>query len=123
LILFALAGLSLAVVGVYGVISFLAAQRRQELAVRMAIGASRVGVFWLVLRQSIAIAVAGAAIGLVGAFAAQKLTSGILFGISPLDPLTFAGGALFLVGVAAIAGTIPSVRVMRIDPALTLRQD
>jgi predicted permease len=123
LILFALAGLSLAVVGVYGVISFLAAQRRQELAVRMAIGASRGGVFWLVLRQSIAIAVAGAAIGLVGAFAAQKLTSGILFGISPLDPLTFAGGALFLVGVAAIAGTIPSVRVMRIDPALTLRQD
>jgi putative ABC transport system permease protein len=123
LTLFALAGLSLAVVGVYGVVSFLAAQRRQELAVRMAIGASRGGVFWLVLRQSVAIAVAGAAIGLVGAFAVQKLTSGMLFGISPLDPLTFAGGAMFLIVVAAIAGTIPSVRVMRIDPALTLRQD
>jgi len=123
LILFAVAGLALAVVGVYGVVSFLAAQRRQELAVRMAIGASRAGVFWLVLRQSLAIAVAGAAIGLLGAFAAQRLTSGILFGISPLDPVTFAAGAIFLVGVAAVAGTIPGVRVTRIDPARVLRQD
>jgi ABC-type antimicrobial peptide transport system permease subunit len=65
----------------------------------------------------------GAAIGLRGAWAAQKFTSGLLFGISPVDPLTFSGAPIFLLAVAAIAWAIPGARVMRIDPAEALRQD
>lgn len=120
---FAVAGLALAVVGIYGVVSFLVAQRKQELAVRMALGASHGKVLWVVLKQSLEAAAVGAAIGLCGAWASQKLTSGLLFGISPVDPLTFAGAAVFLLIVAAIASAIPGARVLRIDPAEALRQD
>jgi putative ABC transport system permease protein len=121
--LFAIAGLMLAMVGIYGVISYLVAQRRQELAVRMAIGASRATVLWLVLKHGLKLAMLGTIIGLLGAWATQKLTSGILFGISPLDLPTFAAGALFLLVVAAIASAIPGARVLQIDPAQALRQD
>jgi predicted permease len=120
---FAVAGLALAVVGIYGVISFLVAQRSQELAVRMALGASHGDVLWLVLKQGLKMATIGAVIGLCGAFAAQKFTSGLLFGISPVDPLTFTGAPIFLMAVAAVACAIPGARVLRIDPAQALRQD
>jgi len=99
------------------------AQRQQELAVRIALGAGRVTVLWLVLKQGLQMATIGAAIGLFGAWATQKLTSGLLFGISPVDPVTFAGAAIFLLTVAAIASAIPGARVLRIDPARTLHQD
>jgi ABC-type antimicrobial peptide transport system permease subunit len=120
---FAAAGLILAVIGIYGVVSFLVAQRKPELAVRIALGASRATVLWLVLKQGLEMATIGAAIGLFGAWAAQKLTSGLLFGISPVDPVTFAGAAIFLLAVAAVASAIPGARVMSIDPARALRQD
>ncbi len=120
---FAAAGLALAVVGICGVVSFLVAQRKQELAVRIALGASRVTVLWLVLKQGLEMATIGAAIGLFGAWATQKLTSGLLFGISPVDPVTFAGAAVFLLAVATVASAIPGARVMSIDPARTLRED
>ena len=120
---FAVAGLALAIVGIYGVISFLVAQRNQELAVRMALGASHANVLWLVLKQGLRMAAIGAIIGLCAAFAAQKFTSGLLFGISPVDPLTFAAAPIFLLAVAAIACAIPGARVLRIDPTQALRQD
>src|ERR1700733_1798171 len=120
---FALAGLALAVVGIYGVVSFLVVQRNQELAVRIALGASHANVLWLVLNQSLKMAAIGATIGLLGAWAAQRLTAGLLFGISPVDPATFVGGAALLLAVAAIASAIPGARVLRIDPAQTLRRD
>jgi putative ABC transport system permease protein len=123
LVAFAVAGLALAIVGIYGVVSFLVAQRNQELAVRMALGASHGNVLWLVLKQGLKMAAVGAAIGLCGAWSAQRFTSGLLFGISPVDPLTFAGAPIFLLAVAAIACAIPGARVMRIDPAEALRQD
>jgi predicted permease len=123
LALFAAAGLVLAAVGIYGVVSFLVAQRRQELAVRMALGATRGAALWLVLKQGLAMAATGAAIGLLGAWATQKFVRGILFGISPLDPLTFAGGAILLLAIAAIATLIPGTGVMRLDPAQALRQE
>jgi ABC-type antimicrobial peptide transport system permease subunit len=91
--------------------------------VRIALGASRATVLWLVLKQGLEMATIGAAIGLFGAWATQKLTSDLLFGISPVDPVTFAGAAVFLLTVAAIASAIPGARVMTIDPAHTLRQD
>jgi predicted permease len=120
---FAAGGLALAVVGIYGVVSFLVAQRKQELAVRMAVGASHTAVLWLIMKQSLGIAVVGATLGLVAAAAAQRLTSGLLFGVSPLDPITFSTAAVFLLAVAAIASAIPGARALRIDPARTLRQD
>ena len=120
---FAVAGLALAIVGIYGVVSFLVAQRNQELAVRMALGASHANVLWLVLKQGLRMAAIGAIIGLCAAFAAQKFTSGLLFGISPVDPLTFAAAPIFLLAVAAIACAIPGARVLSIDPAQALRQD
>jgi predicted permease len=120
---FAVAGLALAVVGIYGVVSFLVAQRKQEMAVRMALGASHANILWLVLKHSLGMATIGAAIGLIGACATQKLTSGLLFGISPVDPVTFTGAAFFLLAVAAIASAIPATRVLQIDPAQALRQD
>lgn len=123
LALFAAVGVLLAAVGIYGVVSFLVAQRRQELAVRMALGATRAAALWLVLKQGLAMAAAGAAIGLLGAWTTQKFIRGILFGISPLDPVTFLGGAAFLLAVAAIATAIPGSGVMRLDPAQALRQE
>jgi len=120
---FAVAGLALAIVGIYGVISYLVNQRTQELAVRMALGASRAGLLWLVVKQGVGMASIGAAIGLFGACAMQKLTSGLLFGVSPVDSRTFVGGTLFLLAVAAVASAIPGARVMRIEPAGALRQD
>ena len=90
---------------------------------RMALGASRANVLWLVLKQSLRMAAIGAAVGLLGACAAQKLTSGLLFGISPLDPATFVGAAVFLLTIAALASAIPAARALRIDPAGALRQD
>jgi len=123
LTLFAIAGLVLVVVGIYGVVSFLVVQRNQELAVRIALGASHANVLWLVLNQSLQMAAIGAIIGLLGSWAAQRLTTGLLFGISPVDPATFATGAALLLAVAAIASAIPGARVLRIDPAQTFRQD
>jgi putative ABC transport system permease protein len=120
---FAAAGLALAVVGIYGVISFLVTQRKQELSVRIALGASRANVLWLVLKQGLEMAAIGAAIGLAGAWGAQRLMGRLLFGVSPVDPLTFSGAAAFLLAVAAIASAIPGVRVLQIDPAQMLRQD
>src|SRR5271156_844589 len=120
---FAFAGLALAVIGIYSVVSFLVAQRRQGLAVRVALGASGPNVFWLVVKQGLGMAAIGAAVGLCGAWATQKLTSKLLFGISPVDPATFAAGAFFLLAVAAIASAIPGARVLRIDPASTLREE
>jgi putative ABC transport system permease protein len=120
---FAAAGLALAVVGIYGVISFLVTQRKQELSVRIALGASRAHVLWLVLKQGLEMAAIGAAIGLAGAWGAQRLMGRLLFGVSPVDPLTFSGAAAFLLAVAAIASAIPGVRVLQIDPAQMLRQD
>ena len=121
--LFALAGLVLAAVGIYGVVSFLVAQRRHELAIRIAVGASVGNVLWLVLKQGLQMAAIGASIGLVGVSAAQKLISGLLFGISPVDPLTFAGAALFLLMVVLIACWVPAWRAARVDTSIALRAE
>ena len=123
LALFTVAGLVLAVLGIYGIVSYLVARRRQELAVRAALGASPQGLLWLVLRQGLNTACLGACAGLLGALAARKLTAGLLFGVSPVDPATFAGAAFFLLTVAGFASAIPGLRAMRVDPAQALRQE
>jgi len=123
LAVFAAGGLALAVVGIYGVVSFLVAQRRTELAVRMAIGASGRTVLWLVLKESLGMAVIGSALGLAAAAAGQRMMSGLLFDVSPIDPLTFSVATLVLLGIAAVATLVPGARATRIDPARALYQD
>jgi putative ABC transport system permease protein len=118
---FALAGLALAVVGIYGVMAYLVARRTQEFGVRIALGASAGNILSLVVRQGMSMALVGAAVGLFGAYLARQLIRGLLFGISPADPLTFLAAAGFLLAIAGIACVIPGARVMRIDPARTLR--
>jgi ABC-type antimicrobial peptide transport system permease subunit len=102
-------------VGIYGVISYLVARRTRELVLRMAVGASPVSILWLIVRQGLSMALVGAVVGLSGAFAARQLISGLLFGISPVDPATFIGGAAGLLLVAAAASAIPATRAMRIQ--------
>ena len=121
--LFALAGLALAIVGIYGVISYLVARRTQELAVRLALGATPANILWLVLRQGLRMAVIGAAIGLFGAFAVRQLMSGLLFGVSPVDPPTLVAASACLVAVALLASAIPGARAMHIQLVEALRED
>ena len=121
--LFAAIGLALAVMGTYGVVSFLVVQRQRELAVRVAVGASVKNALWLVLKEGLRMAVIGSSIGLLGAWAAHKLLSQMLFGISAVDPLTLAGATLFLLTAAMVACWMPAWRAARVDPCIALRAE
>jgi putative ABC transport system permease protein len=123
LALFAALGLLLAGIGVYGVVSYVVAQRTGEIGLRMALGAQRFDVLWLILRQGIGMAAAGAAAGLFGAWALRKAVAQLVFGISPADPMTFFSGAALLVGLAAAACLAPARRAMKVDPIVALRYE
>ena len=118
---FAVIALMLTAAGLYGVMSYLVAQRTREIGVRMALGATRSSVLQLVLRQAGAMTVAGIAIGLVGALALTRFLATILFGVSTKDPIVYAGVAALLGVVALVAVAIPSSRATRIDPLKALR--
>jgi len=124
-VLGAFAGLALllAVVGVYGVVAHSVAQRQQEIGLRAALGATREAIVGLVVRQGMRAVVAGAGVGAIAALALTRVLSGLLFGVSPTDPLTFAGIAALLVGVALLAVAVPAARASRIDPAIALRHE
>lgn len=119
--LFAVLGFALAIVGVYGVISYLVAQQTQEIGIRMALGAQRSNVLWLVLRQGLSLSVAGIVLGLCGAWQVANSMRHLLWGVSPADTATFAAAAIGLVAVAVLATAIPGFRAMRIDPLMALR--
>jgi putative ABC transport system permease protein len=121
--IFAALGLALAVVGVYGVISFLVAQRTQELGIRLALGAKPSNVLWLVLKQGITMSVVGVIAGLAGAAATRKLLAQLVFNVSATDVVTLAAVSVALLAIATIASAVPGARAMRIDPANALRQD
>lgn len=120
---FAVLGLLLAVVGIYGVISYLVAQRNLELGIRMALGASRSSVLWLIVNQGLILGAAGVILGLAGTAAASHALSSLLYGISALDVLTLAAASLFLLIVALAASAIPARRAMRVDPIVVLRAE
>ena len=120
---FAIAALGLAAAGIYGVLAGSVAERTREIGVRVALGASRADILALVVRQGMTLTGLGIAIGLAGAAAASATIRTMLFGISRLDPLTYAGVIVLLAGVAAVACSVPAWRAVRVDPASTLRAD
>lgn len=120
---FAMLGLVLAVVGIYGVVSYLVAQRNQELGIRLALGADRANVLWLIVRQGLALAGAGVAIGLVGTAIAGRAISSLLYNISALDAVTLSAASAFLFLVALVASAIPARRATLIDPIKALRTE
>src|SRR5215471_18648999 len=120
---FAALAVILSAVGIYGVISYIAAQRTQEIGIRMALGAGRASVLRMVLSEAGRMALLGVGIGLVTAFALTRLMSSILFGVSTHDPLTYLGVAALLMLVALAACYIPARRAMRVDPMVALRYE
>jgi putative ABC transport system permease protein len=120
---FAVAALTLAAIGIYGVLAGNVAERTREIGIRAALGATRADILVEVIRQGIALAGIGAAIGIAGAAAASRLLAGLLFGISPLDPITFVVVIALVVTVSAAASWIPAWRAVRIDPSVTLRAE
>jgi predicted permease len=120
---FAAVALLLAVVGVYGVVSYSVRQRTGEIGVRLALGASPRQVSRLIVAQSLAPVIAGVIAGLILASAATRLLAAQLFEVSPIDPATFSGVAIILLIAAVLASAIPARRAMRIDPVNALRAD
>ncbi len=123
LALFAFFGLALAGIGVYGVISYVVARQTSDIGVRMALGARRGDVLWMVLKQGVVLATAGAGVGLLGAWLLRRAVAQLVFGISPVDPATFLSAAALLVSVAASACLVPALRATRVDPMVALRYE
>ncbi|HET9305191.1 MAG TPA: ABC transporter permease [Candidatus Sulfotelmatobacter sp.] len=121
--IFAALALVLACVGIYGVISYLAGQRTHEIGIRMALGAQRGNVLRMVVGEGARVVLIGVALGTAAALGLTRLMANQLFGVSPHDPLTFAGVALLLAIVALGACYLPARRAMRIDPMAALRQE
>jgi len=121
--IFAAVAMVLAAVGIYGVISYSASKRTHEIGVRMSLGASRRDVLLLVVRQGLWLAMAGSVAGLVGALLLSHLMAGLLYGVKPTDPVTFAAVAAGLDAVAMLACYIPARRAMRVDPMAALRYE
>ncbi len=121
LALFAAIALVLAATGIFGVISYSVSCRTQEIGIRMAVGASRGAILWMISRETLLLTITGLAAGIACALAASRLIAHMLFGISAADPVTLVVVALTLLAVAALAGYIPARRAMRVDPMVALR--
>jgi predicted permease len=120
---FGLLAVLLAVVGLYGVISYIVAMRRNEIGIRMALGATRGNVVAIIVRQTLAVLALGVAVGVVLAVPAVRTASSLLFGVQPNDPLTFAAATALLFTIALVASALPARRASRVDPMVALRYE
>ncbi len=120
---FAGVGLALALLGVYGVVSYSVARRTQEIGVRMALGAGRISVLRMVMRQGLTLVALGAVIGAAGALGAVRVIASELYGVKPGDPWTFCAGAALILIVGCLACWVPARRAMRVDPMVALRYE
>jgi ABC-type antimicrobial peptide transport system permease subunit len=116
-------GTLLAAIGLYGVVAFSVARRTREIGVRMALGAQPTGVLRLVMRQGFVLAAVGLAIGAALAIGAGVALSGLLYGITPFDPLAWGLAIVTLLGAAALANLVPARRAMRVQPMAALRTE
>ncbi|HYM21962.1 MAG TPA: ADOP family duplicated permease, partial [Vicinamibacterales bacterium] len=121
--LFALTALMLAALGIYGVIAYTVSERAREIGIRIALGADARTILQMIFGQGAALTAAGAAAGLACAFVVSHLMTGVLYGVTPTDPPTFAGVAAVLVAVALLACYFPARRAIRVDPLTALRQE
>ena len=124
---FGIAALALALVGLYGLMAFTVTRRSGEIGIRMAIGAQRTDVLWMVLRSTLTLVATGIAIGVPAAMIALRLASnrisGLLSGASALDPLAMAAATFLMSAAALIAGYLPARRASRVDPMVVLRNE
>ena len=120
---FGVLALGLACFGLYGVMSYAVSRRTSELGIRMALGAPRSHVLWLVLRESLWLVALGVACGLPLVLIASRVLSSLLFGIGANDPVTVAAATAILVAVAALSGYLPARRAARVDPLVALRYE
>jgi predicted permease len=120
---FGLLALLLACIGLYGILSYGVASRTGEIGIRMALGAQRHDVFWLILREALLLVIAGVAVGLPMIFALTRLAATLLFGLTPTDPVSLLLAALLMLAVALVAGYLPSCRATRVDPMVALRHE
>ena len=120
---FAGLALTLACIGLYGIMAYGVVRRTREIGIRIAIGAGRRSVMWMVVREIFVLVVAGAALGTVASLAAARYISHQLFGVSPGDPIATAAAVLLLLGVTFAAGYLPARRASRINPIVALRYE
>ena len=120
---FGLLAIALSVVGLYGVVAYTVAQRTHEIGVRMALGAEKLDIQWMVLARGLRLTAAGIALGLILSGAATRFLRSFLYGVNPLDPVAFTGAALAWVVIAMLASYLPARRAARVDPAISLRYE
>jgi len=121
--LFAALALTLATIGIYGVMSLLVARRRREIGIRLALGARRAAIVFMVVGRGMALALAGVVFGLAAAAGLTRLVANLLYGITPLDPVTFASVPALLAAVALLACAVPAGRAARVNPITALREE
>jgi predicted permease len=122
-VLFGGLALALASIGLFGLMSYSVARRTNEIGIRMALGAQRIDVVSLVMKESMTMVVAGVGIGLLAAVAAGRLVTTLLFGLAPSDPVTIVIATIIMVAVSAIAGYLPARRAAHVDPMIALRYE
>jgi len=123
LLLFGIMGLSLGAIGIYGVLAYAVSQRRQEIGVRVALGATPRSVLGLVIRQGMTLALAGVVAGVAGAFLLTRVMGAVLYEVRATDPATFVAVVFVLLATAFVASWLPARRALRIDPVQALRYD